>query len=206
MGEKERDPLCEWERGCATRDSSSEQSWSIKASTERGLRTGLVREKQGQGGVGSGEGWHVWSARVRASQHSRTATRGEAGEQAQPLLGEFLASTLYGRPGTRAKDRHSAGSQKGQKGGKKSRFQLKEKEFSTGRTTDVFSNTNGSDQPRRSILQSADKGGRLRNTGKSSCSVQWAARGRPPKETLSGVNTRQPLICTGSARNDIKRL
>lgn len=89
---------------------------------------------------------------------------------------------------------------------KKSRFQLKEKEFSTGRTTDVFSNTNGSDQPRRSILQSADKGGRLRNTGKSSCSVQWAARGRAPKETLSGVNTRQPLLCIGSARNDIKRL
>lgn len=78
-------------------------SWSIKTSTERGLRIGLVREKQGQGGVGSGEGWHVWSARVRAGGQSRTATRGEAGEQAQPLLREFLASTLYGRHGTRAK-------------------------------------------------------------------------------------------------------
>lgn len=103
MGEMEREPLCEWEGGCATPDRSSEKSWSIKTSTERGLRIGLVREKQGQGGVGSGEGWHVWSARVRAGGQSRTATRGEAGEQAQPLLREFLASTLYGRHGTRAK-------------------------------------------------------------------------------------------------------
>lgn len=40
---------------------------------------------------------------------------------------------------------------------KKSRFQLEEKEFNMERMTDVLSNTNGSDQRKRSILQSTDR-------------------------------------------------
>lgn len=175
-------------------------SWSIKTSTERGLRIGLVREKQGQGGVGSGEGWHVWSARVRAGGQSRTATRGEAGEQAQPLLREFLASTLYGRHGTRAKGIPQGARRNRREKKKKSCFQLEEKEFNMERMTDVLSNANGSDQRKRSILQSTDKGRCLRNTGRSSCSVQWAEQGQAPKETLSGVNTTSHLHQLSSKR------
>lgn len=40
---------------------------------------------------------------------------------------------------------------------KKSSFQLEEKEFNMERMTDVLSNTNGSDQRKRSILQSTDR-------------------------------------------------